>query len=167
MDLLEAGLRQALFRDGARMIESLLNDPLYQGSAPQVLPGEKCYHGREKTVETLFGEVHLLRDYIVSRDGVGRVPLDQSLGLIEGYSPGLAKMMARMAAQESFESGSKDLLFYAVRHRDGAAVPSYKNHRVVDDKAGVIIRRMGDGRSFQRTLAIDREMIRATKTRHA
>ena len=25
-----------------------------------------------------------------------------------------------------------------VRHRDGAAVPSYKNHRVVDDKAGVI-----------------------------
>jgi len=25
-----------------------------------------------------------------------------------------------------------------VRHRDGPAVPSYKNHRVVDDKAGVI-----------------------------
>lgn len=38
---------------------------------------------------------------------------DQSLGLIEGYSPGLAKMMARMAVQESFESGNKDLLFYA------------------------------------------------------
>lgn len=116
MDLLEAGLRQALFRDGARMIESLLNDPLYQGSAPQVLPGEKCYHGRGKTVETLFGEVHLLRDYIVSKEGTSRVPLDESLGLIEGYSPGLAKMMSRMAAQESFESGSKDLLFYAGVH---------------------------------------------------
>lgn len=114
--MLEAGLREALFRDGARMIESLLNDPLYRGSAPRVLPGEKRYRGRGKTVETLFGEVRLLRDYIVSENGASRVPLDESLGFIEGYSPGLAKMMARMAAQKSFESGSKDLLFYAGVH---------------------------------------------------
>lgn len=60
-----------------------------------------------------FGEVRLLRDYYVATDGGSRVPLDESLGLIEGYSPGLAKMMARIAAQDSFEEGSKDLFAYA------------------------------------------------------
>jgi len=64
-------------------------------------------------VDTLFGEVRLWRDYYVAGDGSSRVPLDESLGLLEGYSPGLAKMMARIAAQDSFEEGSKDLLAYA------------------------------------------------------
>ena len=64
-------------------------------------------------METLFGEIRLLRDYYVAGDGSSCVPLDESLGLIEGYSPGLAKMMALIAAQDSFEEGSKDLLAYA------------------------------------------------------
>jgi len=109
----EGALRQALLKDGARLLEDLLNDPLYQEKEPQARPGEKRYRGRPKTVETLFGEVCLRRDYFVALDGTSRVPLDESLGLLEGYSPGLAKMMARMAAQESFETGSRDLLFYA------------------------------------------------------
>lgn len=110
---MEGALRQALLKDGARLLEDLLNDPLYQEKEPQARPGEKRYRGRPKTVETLFGEVCLRRDYFVALDGTSRVPLDESLGLLEGYSPGLAKMMARMAAQESFETGSRDLLFYA------------------------------------------------------
>ena len=113
MDFLESVLRSALLKDGAHLLEDLLNDPLYKGQEREARPGEKCYHDRAKTVETLFGEVRLLRDYYVAEDGSSRVPLDESLGLIEGYSPGLAKMMARIAAQGSFEEGSKDLLAYA------------------------------------------------------
>lgn len=80
MDLLEAGLRQALFQDGSRMLESLLNDPLYQGMAPQVLPGERCCHKQGKTVGTLFGDIRLPRDYIYRVSGwhepgaIGRKP---------------------------------------------------------------------------------------------
>ncbi len=112
MDFLESALRSALLKDGAHLLEDLLNDPLYKGHQ-EGLPGEKCYRDRPKTVETLFGEVRLLRDYYVAGDGSSRVPLDESLGLIEGYSPGLAKMMVRIAAQDSFEEGSKDLQVYA------------------------------------------------------
>jgi len=113
MDFLEGALRSALLKDGAHLLEDLLNDPLYRGSEQQARPGERRYRDRAKTVETLFGEVRLLRDYYVAADGSSRVPLDESLGLMEGYSPGLAKMMARIAAQDSFEEGSKDLLAYA------------------------------------------------------
>ncbi len=113
MDFLESALRSALLKDGAHLLEDLLNDPLYQGQEQEALPGEKCYRNRAKTVETLFGEVRLLRNYYVACDGSSRIPLDESLGLLEGYSPGLAKMMARVAAQDSFEEGSKDLLVYA------------------------------------------------------
>lgn len=113
MDFLESALRSALLKDGAHLLEDLLNEPLYKGQEQEARPGEKCYRDRAKTVETLFGEVRLLRDYYVAQDGSSRVPLDESLGLIEGYSPGLAKMMARIAAQDSFEEGSKDLLAYA------------------------------------------------------
>ncbi len=112
MDFLESALRSALLKDGAHLLEDLLNDPLYK-ERQEALPGEKCYHDRAKTVKTLFGEVRILRDYYVATDGGSRVPLDESLGLIEGYSPGLAKMMARIAAQDSFEEGSKDLFAYA------------------------------------------------------
>lgn len=111
-DFLETALRSALLKDGVHLLEDLLNDPLYKGHS-KALPGEKCYRDRAKTVETLFGEVRLLRDYYVAPDGSSRVPLDESLGLIEGYSPGLAQMMARIAAQDSFEEGSKSLLVYA------------------------------------------------------
>lgn len=113
MDFLESALRSALLKDGAHLLEDLLNDPLYKGREQEARPGEKRYRDRAKTVETLFGEVRLLRDYYVAQDGSSRVPLDESLGLIEGYSPGLAKMMARIAAQNSFEEGSKDLMAYA------------------------------------------------------
>ncbi len=112
MDFLESALRSALLKDGAHLLEDLLNDPFYKG-CQEARPGEKCYRDRAKTVETLFGEVRLLRDYYVADDGSSRVPLDESLGLIEGYSPGLAKIMARVAAQDSFEEGSKNLLIYA------------------------------------------------------
>jgi len=91
MDFLESALRSALLKDGAHLLEDLLNDPLYKGREQKALPGEKCYRNRAKTVDTLFGEVRLWRDYYVAGDGSSRVPLDESLGLLEGYSPGLAK----------------------------------------------------------------------------
>jgi len=116
LDFVEETLRRALLKDGAHLLESLLNDPLYRGEATPAGLGEKHYRGRAKNAETLFGEVRLERDYFYSKGAGGRCPTDESLGLIEGYSPGLAKMMLRMAAQESFDEGSKDLLYYAEVH---------------------------------------------------
>ena len=76
MDFLESALRSALLKDGAHLLEDLLNDPRYKGQEQEARPGEKCCRDRAKTVETLFGEVRLLRDYYVAQDGSSRVPLD-------------------------------------------------------------------------------------------
>jgi hypothetical protein len=61
-----------------------------------------------------LGAITLERDYFcVPGAGAGRAPLDERLGLIEGYSPALARLMVRIAAQQSFEAARCDLKAYA------------------------------------------------------
>lgn len=96
------------------MLTAVLNDPRHQGAPEEARPGEKRYRHREKSVKTLFGEIVLARDYFcIPGAGEGRAPLDERLGLIEGYSPALARIMVRIAAQQSFEAGQADLKAYA------------------------------------------------------
>ncbi len=127
LDFVEWGLRAAVQRDAAAMLGHLLGERLWSGE-PAARTGEKCYHGRAKTIETLFGPVELRRDYLYDREtGEGRTPLDERLGLLEGYSPGLAKIMGRVGAQQSYEAGAADLLAYA-----GVAVEARAIARMVD-----------------------------------
>jgi hypothetical protein len=117
------GLRRALLHDGARLLEELLAAAIRgsdQATAPQ--PGEKVYHGRPRTVKTVLGPVRLERAYFYcAARQEGRAPADEALGLLEGYSPGLAKLMCRIAAQQSYAWAAADLLAYggiAVEGRD-------------------------------------------------
>lgn len=127
LDFVEWGLRAAVQRDAAAMLGQLLGEALWDGR-PAARAGEKCYHGRSKTIETLFGPVELRRDYLHDPDaGTGRAPLDERLGLLEGYSPGLAKMMGRVGAQQSYEAGAADLLAYA-----GVTIEARAIARMVD-----------------------------------
>ena len=43
--------RCALLKDGAHLLEDLLNDPLYQGQEQEARPGEKRYRYQAKIVE--------------------------------------------------------------------------------------------------------------------
>lgn len=114
MEFIERGLRSAVHRDAAAMLSGLLNDPRHQGQPDPARPGEKRYRYRAKVVETLFGPILLERDYLCAPGaGEGRAPLDERLGLIEGYSPALARIMVRVAAQQSFEAAEDDLKAYA------------------------------------------------------
>ena len=65
-------------------------------------------------VETLFGALELQRSYYYRPDleSNGRFPLDEALGLIDGYSPGLARLMCRAGAQSPCEMASADLKAY-------------------------------------------------------
>jgi hypothetical protein len=114
MEFIEDGLRSAVHRDAAAMLARLLNDPRHQGPPEECRPGEKRYRRRTKELKTLFGPILLERDYFcVPGAGEGRAPLDQRLGLIEGYSPALARIMVRIAAQQSFQAAQLDLKAYA------------------------------------------------------
>ena len=110
MGCLEEKLRDALHEDGRRCLEQLLNDPAVKVPGDMRQPGERCHAGRANTVDSLFGPLELRRNYYSRHDPKGgRVPLDQSLGLMEGCTPGLARLMCQAGASEAFEDAAQSL----------------------------------------------------------
>jgi hypothetical protein len=124
---LELGLREALRRDGRRALEALLNDPGWRLEEDQTRRGEKCYAARPTTVDTLFGEVTLRRNYYTDGQGGGRAPLDQGLGIVEGCTPALARLMCRAGAVEHYEAAAQSLNEYS-----GLAIPGRRIQRLVN-----------------------------------
>jgi hypothetical protein len=108
----ELGLREALLRQGRHALEELLNDPNWRVEQDQSRNGEKCYAARPRTVDTLFGEVTLCRNYYTDGQGGGRAPLDQTLGIVEGCTPALARLMCRAGAVEHYEAAAQSLNEY-------------------------------------------------------
>jgi hypothetical protein len=113
MGCLEEKLLQAIRQDARQCLEDLLNDPSVHVPGDQTRPGESCHARRPNNVDSLFGMLGLRRNYYSRRDGSpGRVPLDESLGLIEGCTPGLARLMCRAGALEPYEDASQSLAVY-------------------------------------------------------
>jgi len=110
---LEFGLREALLRDGRRALEELFNDLNWRLEQDQPGPGEKCYAARPTTVDSLFGEVSLRRNYYTDGQGGGRAPLDETLGIVEGCTPALARLMCRAGAVEHYEAAAQSLTEYS------------------------------------------------------
>jgi hypothetical protein len=121
-------LRAALLRDGAGLLEELLNQTLGRGSQGPTRAGQKRYGARAKVIETLLGPITLRRDYLwAAGTGEGHAPLDEKLGLIEGYSPGLAQIMCRIGAQQSYQMAAEDLRVYAGVGPDARAIARMVN----------------------------------------
>jgi len=112
---LERDLLAALKHDGARWLEELLNDPALPCPNHQPQPDEENYGLRPKTVLLSLGWITLRRAYFYSADRQeGRFPLDTALGLVDSYSPGVARWICRAAALAgSYQAASQDLLTYA------------------------------------------------------
>ncbi len=109
---LELGIREALLRDGRRTLEDLLNDANWRVAGDQARPGEKCFATRPNEVGSLFGEVILRRNYYTDGQGGGRAPLDDALGIVEGCTPALARLMCRAGAVEHYEAAAASLNEY-------------------------------------------------------
>lgn len=113
LDWVETGLREALLKDGRRWLESLLNDPSLPVPEDASGAGEKSTSAVPRQVGTVLGEITLRRNYYhCAATHQGRYPLDQALRLVEGYSPTLARLMTRAAAQSGFAAASEDLRIY-------------------------------------------------------
>ena len=112
---LERDLLAALKHDGTRWLEELLNDPAlsYKGNQPQ--PDEENFGQRPKAILLMLGWITLRRAYLYSAERqTGRFPLDDALGLIDSYSPGVVRWMCRAGAlSASYQGASSDLLTYA------------------------------------------------------
>ena len=111
---IEIGLKAALFADARSMIESLLNDPQVEVAQAHKLPREKRGGMQSKTVQSMFGSIRLRREYFYDPvRGCGRYPLDEALGLENGYTPAVVRLMCRAGAREAYEESSADLRAYA------------------------------------------------------
>lgn len=123
MSALEYGLREALLKDGCHILEGLLNQPHALG---RHAPANGYHDTRSKRVQSLLGSFELSRGYYQT-DAGGCFPMDEVLGLIDSYTPGLAKAMCRAAGTDgSYEEAEDTLKFYA-----GVRVPSSQIRRMV------------------------------------
>jgi hypothetical protein len=113
LEAVEVGLREAVFRDLCAILEELLNDPALPVPQDHAQPGEKCHVGRAKEFLSLFGPVPLHRNYYHSATKeTGRAPLDQALGLWAGFSPGVLRVLCRLAARFPFEIAATEFQAY-------------------------------------------------------
>lgn len=112
---IEQGLREALQRDGNKIISSLYNDRNLLPDEQKPLPCETCYPKRTRRIQTLFGEIILSRNYHHHpASGTGRHPLDDILCLERGCTPAVARLICRAASlSPSYQRGAQDLAAYA------------------------------------------------------
>ena len=123
LEAVELGLRQALLRDGRGLLQQLVQSVEEELSQAPTQTGEKRHADRPRGVETIFGSIELKRDYFYCpKAKQGRCPLDEALGLIDGSSPGLVRLVSRAAAREGFEAASDDLKQLAGIHIDGRQI---------------------------------------------
>ncbi|MDB6032184.1 MAG: hypothetical protein JWM16_2522 [Verrucomicrobiales bacterium] len=133
-EAIELGLREALFKDGRRLLEQL-----YAGTELSIpnnasLPGEKCHPGRKLQMHSIFGPVELHRNYFYSEEsGTGRFPLDGALGLVESFSPALVRLTARAAAREGYAAAGEDVAALA-----GISIEGRQIHRLGNQVGGKV-----------------------------
>ncbi len=110
MASIEVGLRGALLKDGCKILEGLLNQPNALGTQ---VPTGTCHEKRTRNVQCILGSFKLTRGYYKNKNS-REFPMDQRLGLIGSYTPGLAKLMCRSAGMDgSFDEARDTLGVYA------------------------------------------------------
>jgi hypothetical protein len=129
LEAVEIGLREAIYRDLSGVLEQLLNDPDLPIPQNAGRLGEKCHTERPKEMLSIFGPVNLHhRNYYYSEQACqGRAPLDEALGMVNGYSPGMVRFMCRAGAREAFNAGAADLKAYTGIEVEGRQIQRMVN----------------------------------------
>jgi len=128
LEAVELGLREALLKDGRRLLEGLLDSTSLNIPENTSRVGEKCHPNRALKVDSIFGVITVRRNYFYDEaNHQGRAPLDQALGLVNGFSPALIRLASRAAAREGYEAASQDLLELASIAIDGRQIQRLAN----------------------------------------
>lgn len=112
MRAIEEGLLASLMKDGSQLLERFFKEHIPACSEDRK-SGERHYRNRPIEVHSVLGKFWLRRDYFYNGK-TGRAPLDDLLGLRDGYTPGIQRLMARAGSMSpSFERAGEDLKVYA------------------------------------------------------
>ena len=91
--------------------------------------GERRVGGQERVAHSLFGDIPLVRNYYHRpSEGRGRFPLDEALGLINGYTPGVASLIGRCAAEHPFHHAEESFRAYTGLTVDARQFPRLAEH---------------------------------------
>lgn len=143
LEAVELGLREALFKDGRRLLEELYARAGLAIPDNASGPGEKCHPNRQLQMRSLFGPVTLRRNYFYNpATGTGRFALDEALGLVESFSPALVRLSARAAARQGYEAASADMAALANIQVEGRQI-----HRLVKAIAPELAAQLEQGHS--------------------
>lgn len=105
---LEAGLREASDKACRGVVEGLLAMPGLRVPGDERQKGERRVGGVERTIHTRFGDVAVTRNWYKAPREEGRFPLDVALGLVDGYTPALASLIGRDAANQPFTHAGEE-----------------------------------------------------------
>lgn len=121
---LEHGLRETSQGMCREVLRWLLALPDLRVPGDTARPGERRVSGQERTVHSLFGDLPLVRNYYHHRaDRTGRFPMDEALGLMDGYTPGVAALMGRCAAEHPFGQAEESFHAYTGLNVDARQFP--------------------------------------------
>jgi len=122
------GLREALLKDGRAILQSFLQAQAEALPAAISAAGEKRFANRPRHIATIFGTLKICRDYFyLPAERVGRAPFDEALGLTNGASPGLVRLVSRAAVRQPYQAASDDLIELA-----GVVCAARQIQRLVD-----------------------------------
>lgn len=102
-----------VFESAAQVLEPVVQALVDQFDASyQPSPKQRLVERRPLGITGLFGAMQIHRDYYLD-DKNGHCPADAALGLENAYTPALARLLCRGAAQSSYREASEDLFEYA------------------------------------------------------
>jgi hypothetical protein len=116
---LEKGLRECSNKACLEIILGLLSTHGLNVSGDERLKGERKVSGVSRTLHTIFGDGPISRNWYKPADGEGRFPLDEALGLVDGYTPMLAGLICQAAATLPFNRAAGDFNAYTGLEIDG------------------------------------------------
>lgn len=124
---LEKGLRECSNKACLEIILGLLSTPGLKVFGDECLDGERKVSGVSRTLHTIFGDGPISRNWYKPADGDGRFPLDEALGLVDGYTPMLAGLICQAAATIPFNRAANDFNAYT-----GLAIEGRQFHRLAN-----------------------------------
>jgi len=130
---LELKIRDLLLQAGTKLLEPVVQFLADQFDASfEPGPRMRWVDRRPLGIQGLFGSMQIRRDYYF--DGQrGHCPADAALALEVAYTPALARLACRAAAQSSYREASRDLFEYA-----GIIVSERQIERVVERMAPAV-----------------------------
>lgn len=126
-------MRELLLQAGAQLVQPVVQFLVDQFDASfQPGPKQRFIERRPLQIQGLFGAMRITRNYYLD-DDQGHCPADAALALETAYTPALARLLCRSAAQSSYREASLDLLEYA-----GITVSERQIQRVVQRMAPAV-----------------------------